>query len=104
MLRLPFLPLLLCACQARSGNFPQALAEAECDLYARCDVLDAFGGTLETCVDAVAVLEASRVESESCNYDRAEARDCLSEWEDASCARLSAEVASACDLVCAGGS
>ncbi len=87
-------------------QYAAEVATLECDLYQECALLDAFGGTHDSCLVAVEALELGRVTSDACDYSRSEARRCLSELAEATCDDLSdaaLEDESACEVVCSGG-
>ena len=97
---------LLTGCGVSAEDYAAEVAIVECDLYESCDLLDAFGGTRDECVEAIEVLESARASSDGCDYSSAEARRCIDDLSSATCDDLSdaaLEGESPCEMVCAGG-
>lgn len=94
---------LLISCTVSREKFPEQLAASECDLYERCDLLGAFGGSHDQCVESVTDLEDARVAAEGCDYSGADARRCIEAMSEASCDDLrdaALEDESPCEMVC----
>ena len=98
--------LFAVGCGVNPSNYATEIAEIECNLYQECDLLVAYGGTLESCLIAVETLEQARANSETCEYNGSEANSCLQEREATTCEDLSSSAlngtASSCDEICNG--
>lgn len=102
----PALLTLLSGCAPAARAWPAARAEAECALYARCDLLEAFGGDVGGCEEAVAAMEAERLAGDQCDYSRPGAEDCLAALDALACDEFHGErpdPTAPCDQVCGGG-
>ena len=94
---------LLVGCTISQAKFPEQLAASECDLYARCELLEAFGGTYAQCVETVMSAEDARVAAEGCDYSGVDAQRCIEAMSEASCDDLrdaALEEESPCEMVC----
>ena len=95
----------LIGCGVRADSFPAALAQAECDLYEACDLLDGFADSHAECVAIIQAQEQGRVSADDCDYSRASAGSCVRQVSDATCEDLgdaALEGESPCEMVCAG--
>ena len=102
----PALLTLLPGCGPAATAWPTARAEAECGLYERCDLLEAFGGDVGGCEAAVSAFEAELLDGGSCDYTRSNAVSCLELFDTLACDEFHGErpdPTAPCDLVCGGG-
>jgi len=96
---------MLAGCAVSASTWPSARAEAECSLYQRCGLSEAFGSE----ADCRALLEAQEgawLSDDGCDYSRQAARDCLNTLSSLGCEELNGErpdATASCDLVCGGG-
>lgn len=96
---------MLLGCGVSAERFPARLAEAECDLYEACDLLEGFADSRAECVAIIEEQEQDRVSAEGCAYSRASAGSCVRQLSDATCEELgdaALEEESPCEMVCAG--
>ena len=77
--------LLLTGCGLSEEKYASKIAEEACSLYEECDLLSYFGETYDACVTQMEAAALAYVQSEACDYDGGAAKECLSEWKDATC-------------------
>ncbi len=94
----------LVGCGVSEDKYPERFGEAACTAYEECGVVDAFGGTVEECMEWVVPVTAEWIGSDACEYDPKAARQCLKYNEDIDCEAAYGDATSdeedPCDSVC----
>jgi hypothetical protein len=94
---------LLAGCGYNEDSFNEDYIDAVCAKYDECGWLETFGwADAAACVDALqGAASSGDTAGDTCEYDGAAAKDCVSEWEGMSCDDLNAGTTpSTCADVC----
>jgi len=102
------LALVSTGCGYNQSKYNTEMIDLTCARYDECDMLDFFGGTLETCQNYQQSFYQGAEDSgrDPCpNYDAKAAKDCVAAWEALTCAELTdGQLPAVCDSVCTAGS
>ncbi|RME27690.1 MAG: hypothetical protein D6798_04010 [Deltaproteobacteria bacterium] len=81
------------------ARFARDYAEAICQYYVDCDLLEIAGGDLETCIEVNEESVLAWLLSDSCEFDPSLTDDCLDEVAALSCDPTGARM-DACESLC----
>ena len=97
----------LTGCGVSQSKFAAKAAKAACSWAEECDMLDFYGGDVDSCTTTMEEYYSTVVSEENCpEYDKKAAKSCLKEMKSAECEASSDDDGgeSDCASICSGSS